>query len=101
ALAVLAASALDVEGEAPGLVAAGLGLRQQGEELADGAPKTRVGRGIGPGRAPDGALIDDDHLVEVLEPLDRLVRAGRVLGLRELLRQRLVDDLVDEGRLAR
>ena len=52
-------------------------------------------------RAPDRRLIDLDHLVEAVDPLDGVVRAGLRPRSVELVRERLVDDLVDEGRLAR
>ena len=53
------------------------------------------------GRAPDRALVDLDHLVEHLHALDRVWAPG--LGARPLqpVGERLVDDVVDERRLAR
>ena len=75
ALARLAAPALHVEGEAPGAVAAHLRLGQLGEELADRREEPRVGRRVRARRAPDRRLVDVDHLVELIEPLDAVVRA--------------------------
>ena len=81
ALAGLAAAALDVEGEAAGLVAARLGLGQAGEPLADRREGAGVGRGVGARRAADRRLVDVDDLVEMLEALDAVVR-GRALRWR-------------------
>ena len=75
ALAGLAAAALDVEAEAAGLVAAGLGLGEAGEPVADRAEGAGVGGGVGARGAADRRLVDVDDLVEMLEALDRL--AGR------------------------
>ena len=75
ALAGLAASALDVEGEAAGLVTPDSSLGQAGEDLADGGERAGVGGGVAAGRAADGRLVDVDHLVDVLDAGDR--RRGR------------------------
>src|SRR5690606_32446411 len=73
ALAGLAAAALDVEGETAGAIAADLGLRKLGEELADRSEEAGVRGRIGARRAPDGALVDVDDLVQVVEPFDPVV----------------------------
>src|SRR5258708_23675016 len=76
ALAGFAASALDVEGEAPGPVAALARHRDAREELAYRGEERRVGGGIGARRAADRALVDAHRLVEEFQPLDRVVRGG-------------------------
>ena len=73
ALARLAPSALDVEAEAAGLVAARLGLGQAGEPVADLGEGAGVGRGVGARGAADRRLVDVDDLVEMLEPGDLVV----------------------------
>ena len=100
ALARLAAAALDVEREAPRLVAAHLRVGRQRVQLADVREEIRVRRRVRARRAADRALVDLDHLVERVDPFDALVRAGPDARLREPVRERLVDDLVDERRLA-
>ncbi len=100
ALAGLAAPAADVEGEAARRVAAGAGVGGRREELADGVEELGVGRGVGARRAADRRLVDRDHLVEQLHPLDRVVAARPRRRPVELPRHRLVQDLVDQGRLA-
>src|SRR6185312_8288867 len=80
ALAGLAAPALDVEGEAPGLVAARLALGQAREPFAYGRKRTRVGRRVRARRAPDRQLVDVDDLVDVFDDLDAVVRGGRKRG---------------------
>src|SRR5882757_4837861 len=100
ALAGLAAAALDVEREAAGLVAARLRLRQAGEPLADRREGAGVGRRVGSWRAADRRLVDVDDLVEVFEPLDLVVRGGGFAGAVDLARDRLVERVDEERRLA-
>ena len=69
----------DVEGEAPGLVAALARLRQHGVELANVGEDAGVGRRIRARRASDGRLIDADDLVDVFG-------AGNGCGARRALR---------------
>src|SRR2546423_1341367 len=99
-LARLAAPALDVEREAPRLVAAHLCVGRQRIELADVCEEIGVRRRVRPRRAADRALIDLDHLVERLDPLDRFVLARLDAHPLQPVRERLVDDLVHERRLA-
>ena len=75
-LAGLAAAAGDVEAEPARLVAAGLGLGQLGVEVADLVEQLDVRGRVRPGRAADGRLVDVDDLVELVEPVDAVVRAG-------------------------
>src|SRR5690606_41637314 len=69
ALAGLAASALDVEGEASRTVTPRAGFRHAGEQLTDGREQPRIGGWIGAGRAADRALVNVDHLVQVLQAI--------------------------------
>ena len=101
ALARLAAAAADVEREAARLVAAHLRLGRQRVQLADVREEVGVRRRVRARRAPDRRLVDVDHLVEAVDPLDRVVRTRLRPGLVEPVGERLVDDLVDERRLAR
>ena len=82
ALAGLAAAALDVEAEAPGLVAAQLALRGLREELADLVEDAGVGGRVAARRAADGRLVDVDDLVEVLGAVDAVVRRRRAAWCR-------------------
>ena len=70
ARAGLAAAAAHIEAEAARAVAARLRVRRGGEEVADVVEEIRIGRGVGARRAPDGALVDADDLVEELFALD-------------------------------
>src|SRR3989442_869931 len=101
ALARLAAPALDVEREAPGLVAAHPRLLRPGEQRADEREDAGVGGRVAARRAPDRRLVDVDDLVDVLGALDARVCAGPVLGAVQHLRERAVEDVVDERGLAR
>ena len=80
ALARLAAAALHVEREAPGLVAARARVGQAGVELAQEREDAGVRRRVRARRAADGRLVDRDDLVDVVEPLDarRTRRSGAV-----------------------
>ena len=96
----LAATALHVEREAAGLVAADLGLGQVDEERADIGEDARVGGGIGARRAADGALVDVDHLVDIFQPLDAVVGHGALQRVVEVVREDGLERLVDERGLA-
>ena len=76
ALAGFAAAALDVEGEAAGLVAARLCLRQAGEPVTDLGEGAGIGRGVGARRTADRRLVDVDDLVEMLKTGDLRTRAA-------------------------
>src|SRR5205823_12445573 len=97
----LAAAALDVEGEAAGLVAARLALGQAGEPVADHGEGAGVGRGVGARRAADRRLVDVDDLVELLEAGDLLVRAGGDARAVQAARRGGVERVDGEARLAR
>src|SRR6266568_2526131 len=71
------------------------------EKLADRREQARVGRRIGSRRAADGALVDVDHLVEELEPGELLVRRGLGRAAVEMVRNRVIERVVDQRRFAR
>src|SRR5690606_2706721 len=101
ALARLAAAALDVEGEPSGLVAALARLRGPGEQVADVREDAGVGGRVGPWGAADGALVDLDDLVDVLDAGDAPVRPRRGLGAVQGLGERGPEYGVHQGGLAR
>src|SRR5207247_5776042 len=70
ALAGLAAAALDIEGEAAGLVAAQPRFRDRREHLAYRREGAGVGGWVRAGRAADRRLVVHDYLVELFEDLD-------------------------------
>jgi hypothetical protein len=80
AAAGLAAAALDVEGEAAGLVAALEAFGEAGEPVADLGKGAGVGGGVGARGAADRRLVDVDHLVEMVEAGDLVVRAADDAG---------------------
>src|SRR5256885_6334782 len=100
ALARLATAALDVEGEAAGLVAARLALGQAGEPVADLGEGAGVGRGVAPGRAADRRLVDVDHLFELLEAGDLAARAAGDARAVERARSAGVERVDGKARLA-
>ena len=100
ALAGLAAAALDVEREAPGLVAALRRFGQLREPVADRREGAGVGRGVGARRAADRRLVDVDDLVEMADAVESAVHAGMLARIVEPLGQRLVERLDDQRALA-
>ena len=100
ALAGLAAPALDVEREAARPVAARLRLGQAGEPVADRREGAGIGRRVGARRAADRRLVDVDDLVEMLDALDAVMRAGMLARAVQPRGQRLVERLDDQRGLA-
>ncbi len=101
AVAGLAPPAGHVEAEPPRLVAAGLGLWKLGVETPDLVERLDVGARVAPRRASDGRLVDGDHLVEVLEPFDRLVCARPSEAAVQITAQRLDEDVGHQRAFAR
>ena len=69
-LACLAAPALDIETEPAGLVPPRLSFRKPGEKVPDLCKNAGIGRGIGPGRPADRALVNIDNFIDILSPPD-------------------------------
>src|SRR3989441_6460484 len=101
ALAGLAASTLDVERESAGLIPAHPRVGRTGHERPDQGEDTGIRGGVGARGAPDRGLVDVDDLVEVLGTLDAVVLAGALLGAVKHLGEGPVQDVVDQGGLAR
>ena len=95
-----AAAALDVKGKAAFGVAPGAGVLGAGKEGPDQVKDAGIGRGIGPGSAADGGLVDVDDLVQLLDSLDIVMLSGDGPGTVEVTGQAFVEDLVDQGALA-
>ena len=74
ALAGFAASSGNVEGKMARGVAAAVGLRRGGEQLANDVERLDIGDGIGARRAADGRLIHQDHLREQIRLLHLAAR---------------------------
>ena len=91
----------DVEGEAPRAVAAQAGLGDGGEEVADRREDPGVGRRVRARRAADRALVDVDHLVDVLQPHQLRERRRALLGAVQRVGERLEERLDDQRALAR
>ena len=100
ALAGLAAPTLDVEGEAPRLVAPRLGLGQPGVPFADRAEGAGIGGRVRARCAADRRLVDVHHLVEELQPLDVVVGAGLDAGCEHAPRRGSVERVDDQRGLA-
>ena len=99
-LAGLAAPTFDVKGKTAGFVPARLGLGQASEPIADRSECARIGRRIGSRRAPNGALINVDDLVEMLQPFDRLTWRRRLPRTIQVHRRGFEQRLNRQGRFA-
>ena len=100
ALALLAAPAGDVEGEAAGLEAPHLGVLRLFEQEPDIVEHARESGRIRPRRPSDGRLVDLDELVDQLNPFQPVIRKRLLLGVIELLLEDGHERLVHEGGLA-
>ena len=96
----LAASALHVEGETARFVPVGARFRRAREHVADAVEYLGVGGRVAARRAADGLLVDLDHLVQVLDAGERLVRPGRLARPVDGPRQRRIEDAVHQRGLA-
>ena len=76
ATAGLAAAALGIEREPARAVAARARVCRRGEQVADVIKEIGICRWVRARRAPDGALVDADDLVEEFLALDGLAAAG-------------------------
>jgi hypothetical protein len=101
ALAMLAAAALHVEAEPARPVAAHARGGQLREEIADRVERAGVGERIGARRAPDRRLVDDDGLVDQVEAVDAVVRAGRFLRVVKMAEEGAAKHVVDQRAFAR
>src|SRR5262249_14643884 len=100
ALTRFAAPAFHVEGKATRPVAPDLRFRQLGEQLAHRREDAGVRRRVGTRRAPDRALVDVDHLVDVLESRDPPVLTWDHARSIEVAGERAMQDVFDQGRLS-
>jgi len=98
-LARLAAAPLDVEAEPARLEPPAFRVRQLRVQVADQIEQLDVRRRVGPGRAADRRLIDVDRFVDVLQPLDAVVRARLAQPFVDVAVQDFPQDVVDERTL--
>ncbi len=71
-----------------------------GEELADRREETDVGGRIRARRTADWALVNLNHLVDLVEARDPIVRPWSLFRAVQPARERLLQDVGDEGALA-
>ena len=100
AFAAFAAPALDIEGEASWLIAPDACLGQFDEEVADVGEDVCIGGWIGARGPSEGALIDVDYLVDVLQSLYGVVGQWICERAVEVLAEDGVECLADERALA-
>ena len=99
-LAGLAPPAFHVEGEPGGCKAPHFGLLGAGKQGAHIVKQPRVGGGIGAGRAAYWGLIYLDHLVQILQAQNLLVRPGMGVGPVQASCQLFIEDFIYQGGLA-
>ena len=101
ALARLAAPAFDVETEAPHLVTAFTRFGEHRVQLANRRKNARISGRIRPRRAPDRRLVDLHDFVDEVQSLNRGMQPRLGMRVVHMLRQRAVQNVVDQRRLAR
>src|SRR5437879_11530110 len=95
-LAGFAAAAFDVETEAAGTVATLARFRQHGKEIADRRENSGVGGGIRSRRTANRGLIDFNNFVDLVSAENLAMRGRRFGGAIKFLRERAVENVVDE-----
>ena len=95
-----AAAVAGVETERAGGVLAFLGLRQFGEQVADGIEGADVAGGIRAGGAADAALIDHDDVIDEIGAVEGAVGAGVFGGFALGAQQGGIEHIVDQGGFA-
>ena len=96
----LAASALHIEREPARLIAPYLGLCGRGKKLANVIENARLGGRVAAWRTSDGTLIDVHNLVDLIGTGDALVLSRHEPGAVQVSSQDVVQNVVDQGRLA-
>src|SRR5271156_18213 len=93
-LARFAATALHVEAEPAGTVAAFARFGQHGKDFANGREDSSVGGRVRTRRAAYGRLVDLNDLVNVFDSFDSAVGAGLLHRAIEFCGQRAVEDVI-------
>jgi len=83
-VAGLAPPSLHIEGEAPALKPARLGVGRLGIQAPDQVEHAGIGRGVAPRGPPDGRLVDGDHLVQLPHALEPRAFARFGVGVVEV-----------------
>ena len=100
AFAGLTASAIDVKRKIARPEALGPGRIGGGQQFADGVKSLGVGQRIGPRGAADGALVDQNHIIDVADSGNFLMPAGSVLGIAQGALGGFVEDFLGQGGFA-
>jgi len=100
-LADFAPAANYVETEPTGFVPPDLSFGQVGKQRPDVGKHPRISSGVAPWSPTDGALVNVDHLIEVLEAGDFLVVHRPLYAVVEMLPQNRIQRFVDQCGFAR
>src|SRR5262245_52108865 len=101
ALARFAASARDVERKVTRREAARACILRQREELADRIERLEIGDGIRSRRSPNGRLVDEYDVGDVLEPLQFAERTDAAIPVTLRALDGRVQDIMNERGLTR
>src|SRR5690606_30157876 len=85
ALASLTPPSFDIKRKPPGFVTPDFRFGKLHEQGADIRKHARVGRWIGSCCTADRALVNLDHLIDILQPLDFLIGKGSLLRSEKML----------------
>src|SRR5215469_12893854 len=99
-LTILAATSFQIEAESSAVVAADARGRKLAEQVSNRSECAGVGRGVGSRGAANGALIDNNCLVNLVETKDRFMPAGALLRLVAMPKQRLAQNVVNQSRFS-
>src|SRR3954454_24881912 len=100
-LATFTPPALHVETEPAGSVSSDFGRRQPRKKIPNLIKYSAVGSGVAARSAADGRLVNDDHLIERILPLDGFVCSGPLLGSKPMTKECPLQDVIHQGALAR
>ena len=100
ALAGFATASADVEAESPGTVSVRFAFLRAREQRADIVPQPDIGCGIASGGSSDRALIDVDHLIDVLDAGDLTIGARAPMRMVDAIRQRRSERVGDQRAFA-
>src|SRR5256885_704408 len=101
ALAAFAPSALHVETEPARTVSSDFCRRQPRKKVPNLIKYSAISSGVAARSSADGRLVNDNHLIERILPLDRFVRSGPLLGSKPMTEKRSLQDVIHQGALAR
>ena len=93
-------AAFYVKTESTLFIASRLGIRRRRKQIPDLIKQTCIRGRVGTRRSADRRLVNIDHFVELLDPLDCLMLTRNRQGMVEIMCQPLIYDLIDKRRFS-